>query len=148
MAPTAEAAVVEAIAAPVTQLKPSTVAKHTEPMVDKANLLIIDHDPLEKSGGGGGKKGKSGYDKWWRRWVAALTPPLQFRKNLDDSVLLSLARDNTQYLFNELWTLPTNWVEQAICAKVGGITCHASPLSSPIHYSYRPPPTCCRGRSQ
>jgi len=107
-AATAEAAIVEAIAAPVTQLKPSTVAKHTEPEVDRANLLMIDRDPLEKSGG---KKGKNG--------------------NLDEAVLLKLARDNTQYLFNELWTLPHDWVEQAICAKLPPTT-YVLPREKPV----------------
>uniref|UniRef100_A0A914BZB6 Ribosome biogenesis regulatory protein homolog n=1 Tax=Acrobeloides nanus TaxID=290746 RepID=A0A914BZB6_9BILA len=72
--------------------KPTEVKKLVEPIVDTANLLFIDRDPDEEI-----EEAKNG-------------------KKPSKQKLLELARDNTQFLFNKIWELPRERVEDAFCA--------------------------------
>lgn len=58
------------------------------------------------------------------KWVFWLDPPrlcltffLNFRASTND-YLLNLTRDNTQLLFNQIWELPTERIDEAIVAKL------------------------------
>ncbi|KAM5158136.1 ribosome biogenesis regulatory protein homolog isoform 2-T2 [Mantella aurantiaca] len=68
-----------------------TVDKELELQFDLGNLLAIDPNPAD---------GKD------------------FRQQKRDVFLRSLARDNTQLLINQLWTLPTQRLEEAVVASL------------------------------
>ncbi|VDK18183.1 unnamed protein product [Anisakis simplex] len=71
--------------------RPTDVKKLVDPLVDLGNLLLTDHDP----------------------------PPDDSRDRIpSEEELLTTARDNTQYLFNKIWELEREKVDEAICAKL------------------------------
>ncbi|XP_078691094.1 ribosome biogenesis regulatory protein homolog isoform X2 [Branchiostoma floridae x Branchiostoma belcheri] len=88
-------ATVEDVLESVTQKQASKyktieVQKDIEPQLDLGNLLTVDQNPLELK---------------------------KFRAD-KEAYLKSQARDNTQLLFNAIWKLPTERVEEAICVKL------------------------------
>jgi len=83
--------------------KPTEVAKVIEPLIDEANLLIVDRDPEE--------------DK--------TTVP-------SSDALLSRARDNVQYLFNRIWQLKRVIVKDAVCAELPEKEIYRLPREKPI----------------
>lgn len=72
------------------RFKTIAVSKEVEPILDCGNLLISDLQPID---------------------------PKEFRKN-QESFLSQLARDNTQLLFNAIWNLPIEKVENVIVAQL------------------------------
>ncbi|VDM43952.1 unnamed protein product [Toxocara canis] len=70
--------------------RPTTVTKLVDPSVDLGNLLLTDNDP---------------------------SPSGSSDRIPNENELLERARDNTQYLFNKIWELEREKVDEAICAK-------------------------------
>lgn len=70
--------------------KSTEVQKLIEPQLDIGNLLVVDQDPIEFS---------------------------NFKKE-KDVILKTLARDNTQFLFNAVWKLPIERCENIVVAKL------------------------------
>uniref|UniRef100_A0A0M3IEU9 Ribosome biogenesis regulatory protein n=1 Tax=Ascaris lumbricoides TaxID=6252 RepID=A0A0M3IEU9_ASCLU len=71
--------------------RPTTVTKLVDPYTDLGNLLLIDTDP----------------------------PPADAPDSIpNEEELLARVRDNTQYLFNKIWELERERVDEAICAKL------------------------------
>ncbi|XP_066293257.1 ribosome biogenesis regulatory protein homolog [Branchiostoma lanceolatum] len=88
-------ATVEDVLESVTQSQASKyktieVQKDIEPQLDLGNLLTVDQNPLD----------------------------LKKLRGDKEAYLKSQARDNTQLLFNAIWKLPTERVEEAICVKL------------------------------
>ncbi|KAG9478866.1 hypothetical protein GDO78_012497 [Eleutherodactylus coqui] len=88
-APTAEQALAQVEKDEAEKLKLITVHKELELQFDLGNLLAIDPNPPD---------GKA------------------FRQQNRAQFLCSLARDNTQLLINQLWTLPTQRVQECVVA--------------------------------
>lgn len=77
------------------KFKTVEVTKEVDPTLDLGNLLLNDHQPVDS------KEIKSRKEKF----------------------LQELARDNVQLLFNKIWELPIEKVENVVCAKLpNGIT--------------------------
>uniref|UniRef100_A0A914ZEC4 Ribosome biogenesis regulatory protein n=2 Tax=Parascaris univalens TaxID=6257 RepID=A0A914ZEC4_PARUN len=71
--------------------RPTTVTKLVDPYIDLGNLLLIDTD----------------------------SPPADVPDSIpNEEELLAQVRDNTQYLFNKIWELERERVDEAICAKL------------------------------
>lgn len=70
--------------------KSTEVEKLIEPQLDVGNLLVVDQDPIKFS---------------------------DFKKKKED-ILKTLARDNTQFLFNAVWQLPIEKLENVVVVKL------------------------------
>lgn len=72
------------------QLKSISVEKDIDLEIDLGNLLAYDPNPLDVADS----------------------------KNISEKFIKDLARDNTQLLFNEIWKLPVERIQEAIVAKL------------------------------